>query len=174
MNDWTWLDQFLQPTQNDWAIILGITQSHISRIIMGERRLSPLAETYFSQALRLATQIPPPPVNPQEKTPGKPLIIWLKESTLELQKMQQMVNEGERKQKLAYNRRAWLRALKSEPNTDSRPLTNLANRWERLADDWLKPENQEKLALLRVKIQVLQYTIALLEEKLEGNKVEKG
>ena len=167
MNDFTWLQTELDLSQQDMAMLLGNSQSLLSKYKNGQRSLGPLADGFLSQAIRVLLTLDP--IEPETIPPVDQ--HWLQR---ELSKMELEHNKKtDILQKVLYHwnagikKKAWVVKMRLEPDWNRGKIELALNRFERDATQLINTNGQDIQQQLSVEIELLQIKIQFLKDFLQ-------
>jgi transcriptional regulator with XRE-family HTH domain len=156
MDDFEILKKELFLSQSDLAMVLGISQSMLSKASSGNRSLGPLADAYLSQAIRVFFMLQEAENTDSTSVNTNIIHIRLKEINVELQRTQNLLLKMENEWKAGLKKRAWVQKMRSEPEWVNRNMVKALNRFERDAGVLISSNPIEQQNLWRLQIKCLE------------------
>ena len=156
MDDFEILKKELFLSQSDLAMVLGISQSMVSKASSGNRSLGPLVDAYLSQAIRVFFMLEEAENTDSTSVDISIVHIRLKEINVELQRTQNLLLKMENAWKAGLKKREWVQKIRSEPEWVNRNMVKALNRFERDAAVLISSNPIEQQNLWRLHINCLE------------------
>jgi transcriptional regulator with XRE-family HTH domain len=156
MDDFEILKKELFLSQSDLAIVLGISQSMVSKASSGNRSLGPLADAYLSQALRVFFMLEEAENTDSTSVDTSIVYFRLKEINVALHRTQNLLLKMENAWKAGLKKRAWVQKMRSEPEWVNRDMVKILNQFERDAGVLISSNPIEQQNMWRLHIKCLE------------------